>query len=458
MQLLYFYGIFFVTDTSGDDVIRINTIYFDRYRILERIGSGTYGEVYKVCQINLNSIRALKCIDKCYADYDTVVREANILKNLRHPGIPIIYDIEEDEECVYIIEEFVEGLSLDSQIKRQKFSVSEAVYIVKKLCGIIEYLHGEGFFHQDIKPANIIYHKHEIKLIDYGSAGRLGERYEYNTGTKGFAAPETYGSNTMERTSDIYSVGIVLLVLLTGKADTNSIAQVKPPELVTIIRKCMSHSKRARYSTVSELQMELNRLSRKKNVSQKVSRHIALIGAYPHCGTTHTAIILANVIRKHNKHVLICEENPSGDFFHILVNEERVSFNGGIFQAEGIDFLPCYDGCMEAVEENSYDFIIHDYGAYANNLKDIVMTDRICLVSGSKPYEIREAELVADQLIKNDVNVKGKLYTLCLFSDYRDYCKLLRNPKVINPIRIAYETCPAKYRIKGIEKCFEEKK
>ena len=91
-----------------------------KYRIEALLGRGAFGEVYLAEHINLKVYRAVKCISKCHDFYGIATREADILKNLRHPAIPIIYDIEENDDCVCIIEEFVKGMSLNSFITKHR--------------------------------------------------------------------------------------------------------------------------------------------------------------------------------------------------------------------------------------------------------------------------------------------------------------------------------------------------
>ena len=97
-------------------LFQMGELVFDKYKIIRLLGKGAFGQVYLAEHINLKVYRALKCIRRCpeYNGFHT--READILKNLRHPSIPIIYDIEEKDDCVCIIEEFVEGMSLKSRI------------------------------------------------------------------------------------------------------------------------------------------------------------------------------------------------------------------------------------------------------------------------------------------------------------------------------------------------------
>lgn len=157
-----------------------------KYRIEALLGRGAFGEVYLAEHVNLKVYRAVKCISKGHDFYGVATREADILKNLRHPAIPIIYDIEENDECVCIIEEFVKGMSLNSFItKHGNISVKEIADIALQLCQILEYLHDNKVYHADIKPENILYDNGRIYLLDYGNARTGDENINLKIGTKG---------------------------------------------------------------------------------------------------------------------------------------------------------------------------------------------------------------------------------------------------------------------------------
>ena len=144
----------------------------------------------------------------------SILSEANILAKLRHPGIPIVYDIEEDEAFYYIIEEYVEGESLEKLLWNTSVSQEYMIQIGIQLCGIVSFLHSQKPFpvlHQDLKPSHIIVCGNQVKLIDFGIASYItsrGKNYQ-NYGTKGFAAPEQYGEYELHTVSDIYAIGAI---------------------------------------------------------------------------------------------------------------------------------------------------------------------------------------------------------------------------------------------------------
>ena len=187
---------------------------FGKYRVLSTLGTGNSSTVYLAEHIRLNVYRAIKCIPKDTSLVSSPSSEATLLKDLNHPGIPIIYDIEEDDISICIIEEYISGKSLRSYINdTDNIKTSEICDIAVKLCDILEYLHNcdNEIIHLDIKPDNIIIDEHNnVKLIDFGSSIHKAGLTQAGMISPGYAAPEQYSGKELTYQTDIYSVGMVL--------------------------------------------------------------------------------------------------------------------------------------------------------------------------------------------------------------------------------------------------------
>lgn len=117
-------------------------ILFGKYRLLRKLGAGRTGTVWLAVHLGLEEYRAIKCVPKTCADYETFRREALILGELRHPGIPLVYDLEEDQEYSYLVEEYLQGYSLYTLIKNQgTLKEADAVRYGMQICGLVEYIH-----------------------------------------------------------------------------------------------------------------------------------------------------------------------------------------------------------------------------------------------------------------------------------------------------------------------------
>ncbi|MGN0374139.1 MAG: serine/threonine protein kinase [Butyrivibrio sp.] len=422
-------------------------IVFGRYRIEALLGRGASGEVYLAEHINLNVFRALKCIDRCQDLGDMAAREADILKNLRHPAIPIIYDIEENDECVCIIEEYIEGLSLNSFITKHRcFTAGEIADIGLQLCNVTEYLHERGIFHSDIKPENIIYAEGRIYLLDYGNAQNALSREGISRGTKGYAPPEFYTGEHASRESDVYSIGAVMRAL--GKAGGRNMI----PELDKTVSECLLHSKSERIGSVRELSKRLNKIKNRKNKSENVSLSICFVGAYPHCGVTHCAVLAGYFLVKQRFKTVVIEENFNDHFLHIIRQCDKITFKNSVYVADGLCMVPQYYGCINGEEGLLADRRIYDYGVLSpDNIEEVLKYDVVCLVTGSRPYELDKAVQILEKGYFDPSSFKGKLHTLINLSDTGHYKRIIKNPLIINPVRVGYFPEPSKIRPERIQ-------
>lgn len=205
---------------------RIDTkLLFGKYRIISTLGAGSSGTVYLAEHLKLKVYRAIKCIPKDTArntsnfSEEQLLKEAGLLKNLNHPGIPLIYDIDEDDHFFYMIEEFIQGDSLEDLILHQEIIPEEQfINYGMQICAVLDYLHHLSpypILYQDLKPEHIILCGNQVKIIDFGIASFItvfGKNFQLY-GTEGYAAPEALNGDTVTTASDIYSLGKVLEAL-----------------------------------------------------------------------------------------------------------------------------------------------------------------------------------------------------------------------------------------------------
>lgn len=411
---------------------------FDKYRILDLIGKGAFGEVYLTEHIYLNINRALKCIRRDPNKNDIWSREADILKNLRHPSIPIIYDIEEKDDCVCIIEEYVEGVTLNSiNFYNSRFYVKKIARLMLQLCEVLEYLHGKGIVHGDIKPENIVCKNGRIYLLDYGNARIVGKKDLPLIGTKGFVAPEAYINNELERSSDVYAIGVLMLLLATGKKNVEALDEIKSKKFKRLVTKCLSHSEKERVKSVKELAFHLKNFISKKAEVEKLSLKIGFAGAYSHCGVTHCALLAGKFCHRKGYKTVLSERNSSNDYLKILSHKNRVSFSSGTFKAEGVLYRPWYYQCVNPETEPTAERFIMDFGTLSENLpKEVMDCDVLCIVTGARIYERDKTLSLIRQIKARGFN--GEIYVLVNLADMRNYREFIRNKEIVNPIRVGY--------------------
>src|SRR5512132_966694 len=198
------------------------------YELLEEIGRGGQGVVFRARQKRLNRTVALKVISlgqwASKAHLKRFRREAEAAASLDHPCIVPIYEVDERDGSCYFRMKFVEGGQLDEVTRREPMSIRQAVELIAKVARTVHYAHEHGILHRDIKPGNILLDaKGELHLTDFGLA-RLVESESTVTrtlevlGTPSYMAPEQAAGGTTKLTSatDVYGLGAVLYQLLTG--------------------------------------------------------------------------------------------------------------------------------------------------------------------------------------------------------------------------------------------------
>jgi eukaryotic-like serine/threonine-protein kinase len=202
---------------------------FGDYELLEQIGRGGQGVVFRAHQKSLNRIVALKVIGLGHwatkAHLKRFRLEAEAAARLEHPGIVPIHEVGERDGSCYFSMKFVEGGQLDEVVRRTPMSVRHAAELIAKVARTVHYAHEHGILHRDIKPGNILLdEKGEPHLTDFGLA-RLVESESTVTrtmevlGTPSYMAPEqAVGNNTaISSVTDVYGLGAVLYQLLTGQ-------------------------------------------------------------------------------------------------------------------------------------------------------------------------------------------------------------------------------------------------
>ena len=198
-----------------------NHSLFDKYEMIKDLGTGSSGSVTLVRHISMDQERALKKVPKSSAFAESALSEARLLKSLEHPSIPRIFDFEEDNAFYYIVEEYIDGETLDSFLLHQQL-ISPGLFfnICEQLCNVFIYLHTQistPIIYRDLKPEHIIVCHNKLKLIDFGvSAYVIQDGNNFNHyGNIEFSAPECFTEDTITQAADIYSLGQLLQYILT---------------------------------------------------------------------------------------------------------------------------------------------------------------------------------------------------------------------------------------------------
>ena len=197
------------------------TLLGGRYRIVERRGRGGMGEVYRADDLKLGQPVALKFlpsdVDKDPARLTQLHTEVRLARQVSHPNVCRVYDIDEEDGHTFLSMEFVDGEDLASLLRRVgRFPEDRAIEIARQICAGLAAAHERGVVHRDLKPANIMLDgAGKVRLTDFGLAGSAGETLR--AGTPAYMAPEQLSGGEVGVRSDIYSLGLVLYELFTGQ-------------------------------------------------------------------------------------------------------------------------------------------------------------------------------------------------------------------------------------------------
>ncbi|ACL74499.1 protein kinase domain-containing protein [Ruminiclostridium cellulolyticum] len=333
----------------------LDNYFHSKYKYIRLLGRGGCGDVYLAENVKLGNLWAVKEIAKGRETTISGYLEPEILKRLNHPALPRICDVYEDECCIYIVEDYIEGISLKRIIK-EKGSIEEkkvAEWAVQ-LCSVLDYLHSQKpdpIIYGDMKPHNIILAKGEtIKLIDFGISAVVnisgskppGMTETAFIGTKGYAAPEQFMGGYLCPATDIYSLGITLIHIITGVDpikqysfyQDNNFSSHLSPEMYQILKKCINLKPEFRYQTAEELMKALRHylLAGSDSLFYKslqgisspylFSKIIAVTGASG-TGVSTLTVAMSEQAAKSGNSVCIVDLSNSVDLAKIIVRDDK---------------------------------------------------------------------------------------------------------------------------------------
>ncbi|MDQ1408305.1 MAG: eukaryotic-like serine/threonine-protein kinase, partial [Acidobacteriaceae bacterium] len=286
------------------------------YRILEKLGAGGMGVVYKASDTRLDRLVALKFLpDNMEQDAQALERfrrEAHAASALNHPGICTIYDVGEQDHHSFIAMEFIDGETLSQHIHRQPLSVEQLLELGIQIADALDVAHSAGIIHRDIKPSNVFVTKRsQAKVLDFGLAKLLPNELPHLdsatpsskhfqesvslvgviSGTPAYMSPEQVRGDDLDARTDIFAFGLLLYEMATGQqafggrtggviiesiltrapASVRTVNPQIPLRLEEIISKCLEKDRTQRYATAAAVRSDLQQLKREVE-SGNVSR------------------------------------------------------------------------------------------------------------------------------------------------------------------------------------------
>lgn len=269
---------------------------FPQLEIIELIGQGGMGAVFKARQPKLNRFVALKILPQAMsrqpAFAERFVREAQMLARLNHPNIVTVHDFGQAGEFFYLLMEYVDGVNLRQAMGAGRFTPEQALAIVPMICEALQYAHDEGVLHRDVKPENILLDaKGRVRLVDFGIAKLAAAPAELEAqptvekpedaaltqtgsalGTPQYMAPEQQVSpSTVDQRADIYSLGVVFYEMLTGELP---VGRFPAPSRKTpvdsrvddVVMRAMARQKEERYASASAVRTSIEAIAAEPKV------------------------------------------------------------------------------------------------------------------------------------------------------------------------------------------------
>src|SRR6266849_101958 len=262
------------------------------YRLIDRLGAGGMGEVWRAEDTRLLRSVAIKILSERIANDPEwkarFLREARTIAQMNHPNIATIYSIEQEAEKLFIVMELVEGESLGTVLAKGPLPPQEAVRMIQQVAEALAEAHEKGIVHRDVKPDNIIVGKRSVKVLDFGIAKQLVSTSQTPTltqaglivGTPFYMSPEQALGKPVDARSDLFSLGVVLYEALTGRRpfegesvtetmmniimqealDLSTVAQSLPPSLVEIVNRALQKKPERRFGSAGEMVDALSRV------------------------------------------------------------------------------------------------------------------------------------------------------------------------------------------------------
>ena len=256
------------------------------YEVIERVGAGGMGEVYRARDTRLNRSVALKILPPATTGQDEararLAQEARPISSLNHPNICALYDVGRDGDVDYLVMEFLGGETLRSRLGRGPFPAAELIRYGIEIADALDRAHRQGVIHCDLKPSNIVLTESGAKLLDFGIARLQGAPAAAIHGTPAYIAPEVVRGDAPDARSDIFSFGATLYEMATGRRaldDSTRAMRGIDRSIARIITRAIEPAPERRYQNAAEIRRDLAAAARAPRGAWLAAAALALLAA-----------------------------------------------------------------------------------------------------------------------------------------------------------------------------------
>jgi serine/threonine protein kinase len=343
------------------------------YRLIDRLGAGGMGEVWRAEDTRLLRPVAIKILSERIANDPEwkarFLREARTIAQLNHPNIATIYSIEQEADKLFIAMELVEGESLAAVLSHGVLEPVEAVRIIRQVAEALAEAHDKGIVHRDIKPDNVIVGKRGVKVLDFGIAKQITATTDTPTltqaglivGTPFYMSPEQALGRPVDARSDLFSVGVVLYEMLAGKrpfegesvtetmmniimqepVEISTVVPKVPPSLADVINRALQKKPERRFGSAGEMGDALAKVDFKQPPPPKPAQKPTKIDqptvALPSMPQTSSTPIAGH-------RALVADDDPVTRYLIAnILNQRRIAFDEAANGADAVKQLKTHE-------------------------------------------------------------------------------------------------------------------
>lgn len=397
------------------------------YEILEKIGEGSGGTVYKAYHKRMGTMVVLKRIINPKGSIEDNMREVNILKNLNHSYLPHVLDFMETDSGIFTVMSYVPGSSFQELLKQGRtFSKEDLLKWAMQMCSALHYLHTQPkpIIHGDIKPSNIMLTpQDDICLIDFNISTFLDERTVFGC-TRGYTSPEQFWavssrrrnqstSYVLDQKTDIYSVGATLYHMATGNVradyeheiDIRLLTQKIGPDFAAVIRKATALDPKMRYQSAYEMYQALQAIPeagrqtfRKKN-TRRANMAVIIAGvvlaaailtggviAFKH----HQTNVYADLTQHQKECIVSGDYAGEAEYYEQAKDKKPKEAESYYWHAWGYYSCGDYAGCINEID-NHIDEVKESSGGDFKEKKDLYMLKASAYLSSNADEEAADA-------------------------------------------------------------------